>query len=234
MIVQMPPVPSFIPYPICIPPYLFPHLETICWKRLSAIYNTLCLIYRPSALCHPFRVSLNGFEMNLTTWDKETKSWSRFCASWLTFSWLLFFGFSCLKKYVRSASDLEDLQLVLDDSLSFRRRKLLLKVFSKQLDCIVLHYLTEEKNVKNSLKCKDSVANFHIGNGATLHNFFCPFARTGSKLTPAVTTRTWDNSLGFMANYLYDLNKLPNNSETYRTHGSIDVNLDLLDRIKLS
>ena len=53
----------------------------------------------------------------------------------------------------------------------------------------------------------DSVARFHLGNGARLHRL-----NSSSDLSPAGIRR----SAGLTVNYVYELNELERNADTYR------------------
>jgi malonyl-CoA decarboxylase len=66
------------------------------------------------------------------------------------------------------------------------------------------HYLLR---VKQGSEPADAVARFHLGNGARLHRL-----NSSSDLSPAGIRR----SAGLTVNYVYELNELERNAETYR------------------
>ena len=66
------------------------------------------------------------------------------------------------------------------------------------------HYLLR---VKQGGEPADAVARFHLGNGARLHRL-----NASSDLSPAGIRR----SAGVTVNYVYALNELERNAETYR------------------
>jgi len=71
------------------------------------------------------------------------------------------------------------------------------------------HYLLREKRDGEPL---DSVARFHLGNGATLEriNWAADDSPTGV-----------DRSAGMMVNYVYDLDEIEKNHEAYFADGQI-------------
>jgi malonyl-CoA decarboxylase len=73
-----------------------------------------------------------------------------------------------------------------------------------ELVALCAHYLLR---VKQGSEPADAVARFHLGNGARLHRL-----NVSSDLSPAGIRR----SAGLTVNYVYELNKLERNAETYR------------------
>jgi len=73
------------------------------------------------------------------------------------------------------------------------------------------HYLIKEKSSTGRLAA-DSVARFHLGNGATLHSLH------GSA---DLSTKGKEQSAGIMVNYLYDLPNIEANHEAYFDQGKI-------------
>lgn len=77
-------------------------------------------------------------------------------------------------------------------------------------------YLAQAKNAKNALKTYDPVANFHLRNGAVLHqvNWFADVSEEGMH-----------QSLGMMVNYLYDADEkvLNENHAEYITKGTVKL-----------
>ncbi|HEY6132069.1 MAG TPA: malonyl-CoA decarboxylase family protein, partial [Halioglobus sp.] len=73
------------------------------------------------------------------------------------------------------------------------------------------HYLLK---VKTGLLPRDSVARFHLGNGAQLH---------GLHGAADLSAKGREQSAGIMVNYLYDLPKIEENHEAYFDQGKISV-----------
>jgi malonyl-CoA decarboxylase len=73
-----------------------------------------------------------------------------------------------------------------------------------ELLALCAHYLLR---VKQRDEPADAVARFHLGNGARLHRL-----NPSSDLSPTGIRR----SAGFTVNYVYELNELERNAETYR------------------
>ncbi len=73
------------------------------------------------------------------------------------------------------------------------------------------HYLLK---VKTGLMPRDSVARFHLGNGAQLH---------GLHGAADLSAKGREQSAGIMVNYLYDLPKIEENHEAYFDQGKISV-----------
>jgi malonyl-CoA decarboxylase len=71
------------------------------------------------------------------------------------------------------------------------------------------HYLVR---VKSGLLPRDSVARFHLGNGAQLHG-----VHGGADMSP----KGREQSAGIMVNYLYDLPKIEENHDAYFDKGKI-------------
>lgn len=71
------------------------------------------------------------------------------------------------------------------------------------------HYLVR---VKSGLLPRDSVARFHLGNGAQLHGL-----HGGADMSP----KGREQSAGIMVNYLYDLPKIEENHDAYFDKGKI-------------
>ena len=72
------------------------------------------------------------------------------------------------------------------------------------------HYLVNEKR---GLSAKDSVANFHLSNGARIEklNWRGDLSKLGM-----------DRSFGIMVNYLYKISDIEKNHENYVGHGEIN------------
>jgi malonyl-CoA decarboxylase len=73
------------------------------------------------------------------------------------------------------------------------------------------HYLLR---VKSGLLPRDSVARFHLGNGAQLN---------GLHAAADLSVKAREQSAGIMANYLYDLPSIEENHEAYFDEGKIAV-----------
>ena len=138
----------------------------------------------------------------------------------LRLAFKLFF-FRCILDVIKDPNVFEDINLVFDLLLPFSRKKVLMKAYGKEFNNLVMFYLTQVKKEKSPLCTKDPVANFHLTNGSTLRNFFCPY--TKGQFADPVTRRTWENGLGFMANYWYNLDKLSQNSSAYASEGLVAV-----------
>jgi malonyl-CoA decarboxylase len=68
--------------------------------------------------------------------------------------------------------------------------------------------------VKSGLLPRDSVARFHLGNGAQLY---------GLHGAADLSMKGREQSAGIMANYLYDLPSIEENHEAYFDQGKIAV-----------
>ena len=79
------------------------------------------------------------------------------------------------------------------------------------LQKLCAHYLLKEKNGRLP---RDSVARFHLGNGAKLH-------RLHGNADLSVKGRS--QSAGIMVNYLYDLDRIEENHDAYFDEGKIAV-----------
>jgi malonyl-CoA decarboxylase len=77
------------------------------------------------------------------------------------------------------------------------------------------HYLLR---VKSGPYPRDSVARFHLGNGAKLH---------GLHGVADMSAKGREQSAGIMVNYLYDLSKIEENHEAYFDKGTIAVSRDV-------
>ena len=77
---------------------------------------------------------------------------------------------------------------------------------------LAVNYLIQAKRGKFPA---DSVARFHLGNGASVHQL-----HTGADLSE----KGLSQSRGAMVNYLYDLNNIETNHEHYATNGDIEFN----------
>ena len=76
----------------------------------------------------------------------------------------------------------------------------------------MLNYLLLAKRGKYPL---DSVARFHLGNGAQLHKVHA---------SADLSSKGLAQSCGSMVNYLYDLRSIGQNHEEYITEGNIEFN----------
>ena len=83
-------------------------------------------------------------------------------------------------------------------------------VVVEPLTRLAAHYLLEAKR-EDGLPL-DPVARFHLGNGARLERI-----NWRGDLSP----RALERSLGFMINYLYDLDRLERNHEAYVNHKQV-------------
>ncbi|MDA1372057.1 MAG: malonyl-CoA decarboxylase [Proteobacteria bacterium] len=81
-----------------------------------------------------------------------------------------------------------------------------------QIRKLVFNYLVQAKRGKFP---SDSVARFHLGNGASVHQL-----HTGADLSEKGLKQSW----GTMVNYLYDLASIETNHEHYATNGDIEFN----------
>ena len=73
-------------------------------------------------------------------------------------------------------------------------------------------------NAKRGILPMDSVARFHLGNGALIHKI-----RTGADLSD----KGLRQSRGMMVNYLYDTRHIERNHEQFMTEGKIDSSSDI-------
>ena len=85
---------------------------------------------------------------------------------------------------------------------------------------IVLFYLCQ---VKRGYHAKESVANFHLSNGARLE-------RINTQANPS--TRGLKQAWGCMVNYRYEADELVVNHENYSQHGQIKVSRELEKQLK--
>lgn len=78
-----------------------------------------------------------------------------------------------------------------------------------------LHYLTQ---VKRGVEPYDPVARFHLSNGASLY-----------RINPFGNRKSYGmkSSAGLMVNYLYDLDRVEMNHESFKQNGTIDVHRQL-------
>ena len=83
---------------------------------------------------------------------------------------------------------------------------------AEQIRKLVFNYLVQAKRGKFP---SDSVARFHLGNGASVHQL-----HTGADLSEKGLKQSW----GTMVNYLYDLASIETNHEHYATNGDIEFN----------
>jgi malonyl-CoA decarboxylase len=85
---------------------------------------------------------------------------------------------------------------------------------------LCVYYLLKEKRGKNAY---DSVANFHIENGARIEriNWLADISRKGI-----------ESSLGMMANYSYELSCIDNNHQNYITYGEIATSKEVKNILK--
>jgi len=74
---------------------------------------------------------------------------------------------------------------------------------------LAAHYLARERHRGRAL---DSVAHFHLNNGASIQKI-----HYGADLTEAGRTR----SFGIMVTYMYDDARMDQNKDSYRTHQTI-------------
>ncbi len=94
------------------------------------------------------------------------------------------------------------------------------KGFKSAVKSLCAHYLV---NAKRGGQAYDRVANFHLTNGARIHqvNWAADLSDKGLK-----------QSAGLMVNYLYDIRQIENNHEIYKTHGDISVSPKLKKLLK--
>ena len=109
---------------------------------------------------------------------------------------------------VKSTSE-ESVMSALEQLLSRKNWHLdekLLEVLREPLIRLAAHFILFEK--RSGCTAADSVAHFHLNNGARLHRF-----NWLADLSP----RGLSQSYGIMLNYLYDLKTIDSNHEAYRT-----------------
>jgi malonyl-CoA decarboxylase len=94
--------------------------------------------------------------------------------------------------------------------------------FQDELLVLCAHYLLR---VKQGSEPADPVARFHLGNGARLHRL-----NSSSDLSRAGMSR----SLGLTVNYVYDLNELAQNAETYGRTGEVRASAAVIRRARLA
>ena len=85
---------------------------------------------------------------------------------------------------------------------------------------LCVYYLLKEKRGKGAY---DSVANFHLTNGARIEriNWLADISRRGI-----------ENSLGMMANYSYELSCIDGNHRNYITHGEVAASKEVKNLLK--
>lgn len=106
--------------------------------------------------------------------------------------------------------DKDTLRKILKDNAALAEKSTF-KGFKPTIRSICAHYLV---NAKRGGLAYDRVANFHLTNGARIHqiNWAADLSDKGIK-----------QSAGMMVNYLYDIPLIEKNHETYRTHSEIPV-----------
>ena len=94
------------------------------------------------------------------------------------------------------------------------------RLLKRPLQRLCAHYLIK---VKFKSKAFDSVANFHLSNGAKIQHlrWLGDTSKKGIK-----------QSLGFMVNYHYRLNKILDNHESYLSNGSIYASREVSSYLK--
>jgi len=85
---------------------------------------------------------------------------------------------------------------------------------------LCVHYLLKEKRGQNAY---DSVANFHLANGARIEriNWLADSSKKGI-----------EQSMGMMANYYYDLSGIAENHENYITYGKVATSKEVKNLLK--
>lgn len=105
----------------------------------------------------------------------------------------------------------------LENALSLLPDRLLVQ---KILTRIVARYLIIEKYRGKPL---DGVGRFHLSNGATLARI---------NWAADLSNRGWQNSLGFMVNYRYDLDRMQENQRAFMTRKDISVEAAVRDLLE--
>lgn len=113
-----------------------------------------------------------------------------------------------------SSSDKNDLHADIEqvESLSENQKNALLST--------ALHYLSQEKRGENAL---DSVAHFHLSNGALLYKL---------NWLADTSPRGMAQSAGLMVNYLYELDEIADRSLAYARNGQIAISAKLRKLLK--
>lgn len=94
------------------------------------------------------------------------------------------------------------------------------KVLKRPLSRLCTHYLVK---VKFNGKAFDSVANFHLSNGAKIQHL---------RWLGDTSRKGIERSAGFMVNYHYRLNKIVDNHENYFSNGSIYASREVSSNLR--
>lgn len=113
----------------------------------------------------------------------------------------------------------DDMRNLLEDTIS-EGEKNSQKRLKSTIKSICAHYLLHAKRGSQAF---DRVANFHLTNGARIHqiNWAADLSNKGLK-----------QSAGLMVNYLYDIPSIEKNHETYISHGNIPVSAKVKKLLK--
>lgn len=95
-----------------------------------------------------------------------------------------------------------------------------LSELQKPLMHLCAHYLVNEKRKNGPL---NSVARFHLGNGARLERI---------NWLGDVSEKGWAESTSLLVNYVYDLAKIEANHEMYANDGTIDCAQEILSLLE--
>jgi len=119
---------------------------------------------------------------------------------------------------------LSSLKMLLGQSADFELTQQSLDTLLEGEDALkhqlCLYYLTQ---LKRADKARDSVANFHLSNGACLYRI---------NINANSSERGTNESWGCMVNYLYEGDKVVSNHEAYANKGTIALSKDLQRQVK--
>ena len=128
-----------------------------------------------------------------------------------------------MKKIFLQSSEKEDVHLAIKELInkkSWFNNEVICAVLKKPLMRLCAYYLT---NVKFKNKAYDSVANFHLTNGAKIQHI---------RWLGDISEKGVKQSLGMMVNYHYRLNRIVDNHENYLTNGSIYASKEVSSYLK--
>jgi malonyl-CoA decarboxylase len=126
-----------------------------------------------------------------------------------------------LERLIGPAESNKELLLSLFERKGWQNKKVIVDAVQSPFSRLCASYLAEQKNARGLPL--DPVARFHLGNGARLQqiNWLGDTSKKGFK-----------QSTGFMVNYLYDLDFIENNHETFAQKGDIPVSSSVRKLLK--
>jgi len=126
-----------------------------------------------------------------------------------------------LERLIGKAGSDKELLLSLLDRKGWQNKKILTDAVQQSFSKLCASYLVDQKSRKNLPL--DPVARFHLGNGARLQqiNWLGDTSKKG-----------FQQSSGFMVNYLYDLDFIEKNHESFAQNGEIAVSSSIRKLLK--